>query len=130
MITLPTRDESGSLRLSYVYPILPRHLQCAVHLLRSAATVKDARQPGRRVADQIVCQQFRRLIIEKKRVREFELRNLVLYRANHRGFAMPQAGNTRAAAGVQITPTFAVNDVWAIPFYGDGKFNIGVSWKY
>src|SRR5262249_46277417 len=109
--------------------ILPGDLQRSVHLLRSAASVKDARQPHRRVADQIIGQRFSRLAGVKHHVGELEFRDLILNGLDHRGLAVAQAGDARAAASVKITIALAVNDVRAVAFDGDRKLDVCEAWK-
>src|SRR5262249_43489984 len=129
VIALAPRDEPRPFRLANVYEILPGHFQRAIHLLRSAAPVKDARQTHGRIADQIVGQQFRGFIVVKHRVGELELRDLIMDGFDPRRLAVAQTRNAGAATGVQITITLAVNDVRAVAFDSDGKLDIRETWE-
>ncbi len=102
VIALLAGDEEAPLRLADLDEILPRHLQRRFHRLRAAADEIDLRDAGRRMGDDVVGERFGDFGGEKGGMRIGDLVHLRLHRRQHVRMVVPEAGDGRASAGVDI----------------------------
>ena len=120
VIALAARDEMAALRLAALDTILARQLQRAFHRFRAARDKIHAVDAGRRPGDQEVGQCFHRCAGKERAVRISHAGHLPLHGGDHGCVRMSEAGDGRAAAGVQVALAVGIDQVGAVAGNGGG----------
>ena len=104
VIALPPRDEMLPLRLAALDEILPRELDAGLDRLRSAADEIGVGETAGLMPDQRFGERLGRLGGEEGGVRIGQRRGLLRHRRDHARMLMAEAGDRRAAGGVDHAP--------------------------
>ena len=122
MIALPAGDDVAPLRLALLDEILPRHFQRRFDRFRPAADEIDMTNTPGRIGGQTVGQLLRHLGGEETGMGVGDLVELCMQRGQHVRMAMAEAGNRRAARGIDIGAPRIVENVDSLAADGDGQF--------
>src|SRR5207237_9167686 len=104
--------------------ILPRYLERCLHRLGAAGNEIHVCEPRGRVRRELVGERLGDLGGEKAGVRVFEPVELRAHRRKHVRVPVPETGDSRAAARVEVAPPFGVDQVHAL---AAGRDRIGVA---
>src|ERR1700681_769498 len=110
VIALSAGNEMTALRLLALDEILPRHLERGLDRLRSTGDEIDLGHARRRVRDQLVRQFLGDLGGEETGVAIGEAVELRMHRRDDRRVLVSQTRDRRAAACVEVAPSFIVDE--------------------
>ena len=130
VVALPAGDDVAPLWLAYLQEVLPRELDGGFHRLGAAGDEVHAADARRCALDQHLGELLGRLGGEEAGVGIGDAVELRLDGVEHVAVAVPEAGDGRAATGVEIAPALRVHEVHALAAGDDGQVGLGVTGEH